>query len=468
MANSETPGNAHHPERFPSFSYKRGGGVFIIIFVLLIVNGRVFEWAKQVGISTYDNRNLPSRVFGMAFDSNNTLWVGGEEFTPYPVDKTRYFSTVIHPDGKMKTYEIEVGKAISPETDQPWFGRVTSITVDSIGQVWIGGGFGLRKLTQQGKWASEWESNSLENYVYALASDQQGQIWVSTGEYLSKYVDGKRTDFPAEIAKDLDVDQQGHVWLLDRDDNFSYRTPDGIWEHNALPIQALSFAIDTDGRVWARIGYGIAVCNPDTRKCSVYRSYNSGINVPIASTVMALDNENRLWIPYSRVWNHMGGRFIVIDVDEILPVSLLNGLWTSRIVLDIVFALAVYFFIVRFRDSRKKDTLPESMTWRYILKKNRLTLVLFGVVGPVLALLPIGSLPQVELFSLDYIALIYIGILGAAIMLTRVYSYRTVEIHISKKDAAKSVIAGALVSIAGMLISFYTIFRLLMMLLISD
>jgi len=467
MVDYEAPENTPPPKRFPSFSYKRAGLVFGIIVVLFIANGRVFKWAKQVGISTFSNRNLPKSVFEIAFDSNDTFWVGGEEFTPYPVDETRYFATMMR-SNSTKTYEIEVRETGSPETGQPWFGQVTSITVDSDGQVWIGGGFGLRRLTQQGKWVSEWDSDSLEDYVYALAADQQGQIWVSTRNYLSKYVDSTRTDFPAEIAKDLDVDQQGRVWLLDRDDNISYLAPDGNWEHSALPIQALSFAIDADGRVWARIGYGIAVCNPDTQKCSVYRSYNSGIDAPVVSTVMAFDNENRLWIPYSRMWNNLGGRFIVIDVDEILPVGLLNGLWTSRIVLDIVFALGVYFFIVRFFDSRKIDTLPESMTWRYILRKNRLTLILFGVVGPVLALLPIGSLPQVDIFVPNYMAIIFVGILGAAIMLTRLYSYRTVGIHIPKKDASQSVISGALISTACMFLSFYTLFRFLLMFLISE
>ena len=119
MVDFEAPGNTHPPKRFPSFSYKWAGLVFVIIIVLLIANGRVFEWAKQVGISTFSSRNLPSSVFGMAFDSNDTLWVGGEEFTPYPVDETRYFATRMTPDGKTKTYEIKVGEVVFPGSGQP-------------------------------------------------------------------------------------------------------------------------------------------------------------------------------------------------------------------------------------------------------------------------------------------------------------------------------------------------------------
>jgi len=180
---------------------------------------------------------------------------------------------------------------------------------------------------------------------------------------------------------------------------------------------------------------------------------------------MAFDSANRLWIPYSTFASTI--RFYVIDVEQLVPVGILNVLVISRLVLRIFLALAVYFFIVRFFDARNKLNLPDILTHQNILKKMRVTLILFGVFSPALALATVWVFTRPDIFILEPITILFIGSIGALITLVRLGSFLTLGIQISNKEIALSVLWGSLIAIGVLCLSFYTIFRLVAMMLIG-
>jgi len=420
------------PNRFSSFTKKRLGLVLVIIIALFISNELFFRWAKPLGVSENDiydlsglwvdrpsgyGKTLPISV--IAFDSLNNLWVGRKADV-----------TVIRPDGSSRTYDV------GEESE------LRALAVDSHDQVWIGGGFGLRKLAQQGTWIPVWDNHLTGNYVYALTADQQGRLWVATKGNLSKYSDGKWTHFPADYPKASAVDQQERVWSIKGKKTIGFFSSDGSWEEVFPPRygEIYSLAIDAHGRVWARIQeqnygrIGLSVCEENTRECSVYYR-NISAALPLGYT-MAFDNDNRLWVPHST-----GVR--VIDVNRVLSVSVLNGLLIFRLGLSVLFFLIGYFLIVRLSDTRKQKTIPEYLTAGDVLKRVWLTLVLVGLVGPVL-LFYTGAFYFYNDTHRNVLWAIIV-ITGALVPLIRARSLM-VNSHISKESVVSSTVWGGLIT----------------------
>ena len=84
--------------------------LFLVIIIGLFISNEIFfRWAKQRGVSEFDNTNFPDSTFAMAFDSNDNLWIVGAEHTSRQADDWRYYVTELRPDGNRKTYEIRNG-----------------------------------------------------------------------------------------------------------------------------------------------------------------------------------------------------------------------------------------------------------------------------------------------------------------------------------------------------------------------
>ena len=113
--------------------------------------------------------------------------------------------------------------------------------------------------------------------------------------------------------------------------------------------------------------------------------------------------------------------------------------------------------------------MPPTAGWSISVWSDFGSWILFGLLGPGIALAISGIYPiLIDLLDINLLSVLLIGMLGAVITLVRLVSAMAAGARISSKELALSALNGSLVSMGCMILSFYTIFRLLMMILIGQ
>lgn len=149
---------------------------------------------------------------------------------------------------------------------------VYTIFQDRQGYMWFGTQDGLNRY--DGHTFKVFKKNSRDscslgnNTVTALSQDGQGMIWVGTGDgayrydprtgefrrYTTQTIDGEQV---AGLVRDIQVDQQGDVWMAVFNKGIFRATASGALDYFNLttgsspaPVWIRRIAFDTSGRVW--------------------------------------------------------------------------------------------------------------------------------------------------------------------------------------------------------------------------
>src|SRR6266498_2409728 len=175
------------------------------IIGVFIFSGIYLQSLKQKISTSYDlsnsgliDQNGNNSITTIALNANDQLWVGNPDgvFT-------------LTPDGTWKTYTTSNSKLP--------FGSVSALTIDDHNRVWVGTTSGLGMLTPQDTWET-----FLNERVFALATDQQGGLWVATEKKISLLSNSQWTDYTSENSGlstpsyALVVDQNRQVWTTNR------------------------------------------------------------------------------------------------------------------------------------------------------------------------------------------------------------------------------------------------------------
>jgi ligand-binding sensor domain-containing protein len=211
---------------------------------LIKYNGRSFSlFGKEEGLSN-------NEVWALYLDHNEKFWVGTTEGA-FQFDGERFYP-----------FEIEKG-VVSDTVSQFYYERITAITGDSAGNIWIGtDGFGLTRYNGETFETFTKDHGLPDNAIGDLMIDSKGDLWIGTCFGGVSRFDGVRfhnyTDrglvHGVEIAG-LYEDPQGHIWFcaensgVYRFDGSEFYRFQGRGENYSNGI--LSFLKDSQGWFWA-------------------------------------------------------------------------------------------------------------------------------------------------------------------------------------------------------------------------
>lgn len=183
------------------------------------------------------------------------------------------------------------------------FFRPESIALDPRGKVYVGDGRGrLQKFTSDGVFLNEWDG-----YGRSLAVDENGYLFVVSGNYVLKYqIDGTLVaqwggrgwgDGMFVFAGGIAVDRDGNVFVTDRDDNKIQKFDNNgkfltSWDAGTDPIEV---SVDFSGNVYVieHIGNGVSMFSSDGELLSKWGAFGKGIgefSFPYDVTVDASGN----------------------------------------------------------------------------------------------------------------------------------------------------------------------------------
>jgi signal transduction histidine kinase/ligand-binding sensor domain-containing protein len=258
-----------------------------------VKNGAVTEYSKTA------SGPFPV-VKALAFDTNQTLWVGGT------VGLYEFRENVLHP---VNGFENE---------------QLHALTFDSHNYLWIGGSNGLWKYFN-GASVHYTKSDLLpSNSVHRIFESKDGAIWVGTmggvsqivGDHAVKYtsVQGLSANYVRDIVEDVD----GAMWFgtygggLDRLRNGRFSAVTG---QDGLPNNYISRVIVADdGRFWILSNLGVFVAGlqelnrvadgTSTLLSGATYGLNDGLPSSEANgghqNAGALGSDGRLWFPMLR------------------------------------------------------------------------------------------------------------------------------------------------------------------------
>lgn len=211
------------------------------------------------------------------------------------------------------------GRTSYPEIDPMW------LTVDSIGRVWtangnqFSGGVSQHTIILQAfdndTWRTYKQNYSIGSPISALASDQQGNIWVGTFDAGLVKFNGvtwqvfttANSGLASNLIDYLSCDHLGHLWIAyDYSPTGSPNSPKGVtmfdgsrWKTFTVKNSGLSsnevqtIAFDSQNRAWIGLSGGISIFDGDT--WTTLSPDNSEMKADKISAI-AFDKEGRAWI----------------------------------------------------------------------------------------------------------------------------------------------------------------------------
>ncbi len=225
----------------------------------------------QMPISDGRSKGLSRSTVNCVFhDSYGRIWFGSDGGIDLLIE------------GSYQSYEYDK----SDKNSGLQLERITKITEDKQGNIWIGSLLdGLHKY-KDGVFTSfkndPKNPNSLpHNSIFGIEVDQQGNIWFATGKGLSKFNDGQFTNYlqdpndpyslPQNILTTATLDNHGDVWVsynggvskLDVETGrFKvFSSNDGLFGNVIEDID-----VDSYGNVWAISRIGASRFNTETQK----------------------------------------------------------------------------------------------------------------------------------------------------------------------------------------------------------
>jgi len=221
---------------------------------------------------------------------------------------------------------------------------VNSILQDSLGFLWIGTSEGLNKYDgysfQQFHYHSDTMSLS-SNAIRCLAEGREGVIWVGTDFGLNKldrvrgylwthYLPEQGDSIPAkeQVIYSLLVDEQGKVWMRTGQKLIMLDPETEEFRHYELyrdirnPInkeESYSMLKDSDGLFWIGTKDGLQVLDPESGDLNVYNKSTKGLSSNNVRRVF-LDNAGRMWCGTDMgLYLFHPGQAVFQEAVEILP-----------------------------------------------------------------------------------------------------------------------------------------------------
>jgi ligand-binding sensor domain-containing protein/signal transduction histidine kinase len=163
------------------------------------------------GVAVYGRGNglTDNFVTALLQDPTGTVWIG-----------TRGGGINYFKDGVFRRYTSQEGLAADD---------ITSFAHDGKGNLWVGTGNGLSRLAD-GIFATYTTGNGLSsNYILSLYADKSGVLWVGTSDGLCRLRDdavftfGKRHGLPSEVIQSITEDDEGRLWVSSLRGIFSLR-----------------------------------------------------------------------------------------------------------------------------------------------------------------------------------------------------------------------------------------------------
>jgi len=252
-----------------------------------------FDVAGNIERIAYDNKLKESGPMSLAFDSKGRIWVGTE-------------------DGAVGMREINGEWKIFTLKNHIDDARIYDIVLDGQDRAWITIGWfgtsGLSVIDPASDAGSTYTpSNSgISGTVTAVAVDQQGHVWCVNEEdqLMVLRADGnweKQATLPDDSSTkaSLAIDQQGLAWVGSNGKVY-HLEPDNQWTTHRIGDQGVmntieTIAIDHQGRVWAGSYYQGVFMFDEAVGWTTYDSENSGLNDDSVN-ILAVDGENKIWI----------------------------------------------------------------------------------------------------------------------------------------------------------------------------
>jgi ligand-binding sensor domain-containing protein len=237
-----------------------------------------------------------------------------------------------------------------PLPDDFSYAEMKDIARDSKGQTWVATTYGVGVLATNGiTWSvyTSYDSGLLDNWVNAVAVDDEDNVWFATAEGVSQRTTTGQwyayTMFDSGLVDNwvntVAVDEAGDVWF-GTGGGLNKLTFSGTWityttdNSGLLTNDVLDIAFDGQGNVWLVTpgwddAVGISVLLTDGG-WATYTTSNSDLYSSYVNAI-AVDEQNRKWIGYvydgvsvlsadNTTWEHYWNGSLV---EDILPVP--NG-----------------------------------------------------------------------------------------------------------------------------------------------
>lgn len=281
-SNSGLPGNA-----VADIDTDHDGTLWIAVYRGGLVRYDDTQW------TTYDttSSDLPdNRIFDIVVDRTNAVWCATA--------------------GGVARFDGEVWTAYTPDNSSLLFRLATCIAAAPNGDIWVGSyGNGVARFDGS-TWTSYTAADGLpSNYITSLAVDSTGDVWIGnitdggiTGYGIVRFRDGTWTQFsnpPAPSIGDIAA-RDGRLWLGTDAGVFAF---DGdIWQeytvlNSGLPDQSIrAVSLPPDRTVWFGTLTGAVLF--DDGVWTVFSTDNSGLPHNFAGRV-AIDRDGNRWIATS-------------------------------------------------------------------------------------------------------------------------------------------------------------------------
>jgi ligand-binding sensor domain-containing protein len=211
---------------------------------------------------TEDDGLVYNNARKLAFDKDGVLWVGtprgvssfdGATWTTYTNDTSglasnyvislavdennvKWFGTI---SSGISTFDGESWKTLTVD-DGIAGNRVSAITFDAKGSVWLGTHSGL-SIFDGSSWRTFTESDGLgSNVILSLAFDHDGVLWCGTGDGVSSYDGSQWTKYSARTRYNLLDDRSIFSIDIDSDNVKWFGSIVGVWRYDGDSWQSFS------------------------------------------------------------------------------------------------------------------------------------------------------------------------------------------------------------------------------------
>lgn len=179
----------------------------------------------------------PAEISSLAQTPDGCLWLGAPSGL-YRFDGARF-----------QHYE-------SPDGVQLQSSRISLLSAQRNGDLWVGYALGGLGLIREGKLRSMATDRELEGGIYTLAIDIDGTVWAATGAGLFHRVRdgwrkvGEESGLPGVSIVNVTLDKYGQLWVNNGERLYLLNRDSGSFAATAIPGGAASMVESPDGRLW--------------------------------------------------------------------------------------------------------------------------------------------------------------------------------------------------------------------------
>ena len=323
------------PSAKPSLLRNKAVQLLGMLMGLILLIGLVLRLAQRSSWTHYEGLDAVSAI---AADAQGHIWAAGyQDGTPrlllYPEngkplevsmpDKlTRTAPSVMMVDSQDRLWVgTEDGRAGMREANDKWTlfrsdpdFSIWEMVMDGQGQVWARSHRGPGQIDPQlGEGTFTFLDSGLADHdAVAIATDEQGQLWVLTGKRELRVLEPggtwrTHTTVSPNVRNSiygsvLEIDPQGQFWMTTHN-GVGVLSPGGAWTEHPLPDAGIPLSMrtilaDSKGRVWvAATIHGLFMYDPRDGWAH-YTGSDSGLSGEV--NALALDRQGQLWIGSSQ------------------------------------------------------------------------------------------------------------------------------------------------------------------------